>query len=749
MRGWWVVAALALGCGAPAVTPQTPDDAPPVLEEAAGVRLLALPRPTPGQVWLALWLDAGARDASPPQVATLAAWATADPEFEARTLADATEFSMVCSPQALRSCLARLASVLSTREVQGGRLAEAFERLRQARAATRADLGRSSDALALEALLGQPTDPLGGSADDEQVEESDLNAWLSGHFGTNRALVVAVGDVTSDQLSGAAREAFSDVPEASREREAPRTPATGAEVEVGNGAALSLATVFAEPGSAVQAGQHWVARMHGDANAAVFPLRGGTALLLRHGVSPGGSGALRDEAATMLDRLEEVREEEVREEQMLARGGWAVAPEDPRALARWHGAQWAAGRGGDAGGLGFGAVVDGGRGDRLSGDPDRQLATRAQGLLREVLERTPDISGAMEEDRAELRLGNGARIRARRLAGTENLAVTVLFEGGGWEETARGHGLTALLAAVSVGACRRAAPSELGVHPDALGIHISTLIESERFGFSVSGPRARWPQVSYLAGRCARPERLDPSIVETARLSLSSPSRSEAALAVALSPGAPGRIASLPATPPVAGVDELTRWRDRLAVGARASVGIAGDAPLELVVRRLARLAGAYPAGASAASDTWEGPSATLLARPAERTGAWIVRSAEAESNSLAIVTAYTVALARRLSADPRLRVISEHRGVFGGRAVAAVLVHGDEATLAQLPDLVPDVPTPDALPDPPGPPTTPTAASISLARGTAEDLSANASLALWGRLDEAPPTFVMLRPAR
>ncbi len=54
------------GCGGPP-RPATPPMADAVVEEAAGTRIVTVPRATHGRIWLSLWIDAGTRDVDPPK----------------------------------------------------------------------------------------------------------------------------------------------------------------------------------------------------------------------------------------------------------------------------------------------------------------------------------------------------------------------------------------------------------------------------------------------------------------------------------------------------------------------------------------------------------------------------------------------------------------------------------------------------------------------------------------------------------
>ncbi|MBX3272279.1 MAG: hypothetical protein KF729_18615, partial [Sandaracinaceae bacterium] len=203
--------AAAVGCG-PAARPATPAAGGPALDEAGGVRLLAVPRPTAGRVWLSVWLDAGSRDATPAQLAALSALAIAPEGVEARALADGVELARECPADALAECLAPIGRALATRRVTPARLTAALASLRAARRAVAPDPERRADALALGALLGASADPMGDPQGDDGIDAAAIEGFLAAHFGRDRALVVAVGDVRLEALRAAASRAFADVP---------------------------------------------------------------------------------------------------------------------------------------------------------------------------------------------------------------------------------------------------------------------------------------------------------------------------------------------------------------------------------------------------------------------------------------------------------------------------------------------------------------------------------------------------------
>lgn len=737
--GCLVVAALA-ACGPPERPPARPDARGGVRDDAAGVQILLFERPTGGRLYLSLWLDAGARDAEPPQLATVAAWSVAG-ALQARVLPDGTELARPCAAESLPSCLASLATAVATRRVRGDALARAMARLRRDRARALAVPGRSSDSLALAALLGARVDPFGDGGD---VGRDEVESFLADHYGAGRVLLVVVGDVDRDTLRDAAAGAFGRLPDPRRSRAERPAPAEDLRVEVGGSESTSLATLFASPGAAAHVARRWIARIDSaDASADVFPLRGGTALLLR------GTGPLEP----LVDRYRELLEEPFE--------GAALRPPDaPIGLARWHGARWASTGTQHVGGLGVGAVVDGGRGDAVGDDdPDQTLETGARERLRTALRWEPSFEGSVDDRRASAVFPNGASLRVEHLEGAETVAVAAVFEGGAVEDTPREHGITALLAAVTVRACVNRAARELGVHPDTVGVRVTPIVQPERVGFLFSAPQERWAELTYLAGRCARGARIEPLDVEDTRADVRRAPHRLHALADAISPEAPGRISPLNAEPPSAGAAELTRWRDRVAVGRRAHFAVVGAIPVRRAFDRLARIIARQPAGRAFEPTPWAGPPEALSAFGGSATlGAWVIWSAPADRAASAAASSFAAHAARTLATREGVRPIDQRSGVSGGRAWAAVFVQLDEATLDRLPSLVAvegdlGVLARDSVRRESAARAweagSPQRMATALASGRGEALDQSAARAIVGELAAATPRFVVARPER
>ncbi|MEY4579218.1 MAG: hypothetical protein RL701_3921, partial [Pseudomonadota bacterium] len=165
-----------------------------------GVRIASLPRATPGVVRLALYVDAGSRDAALPQTATLAAWLAAESagsQLEATAFPDSTEIALACTTDGLQRCLTQLAAALAFRDPSPAALSAARQRLRDGlRRALARDKHEGVDRLALHALLGAAAQgffPLGTADADLTAAGDAVQTFLRDHYGPTRVIVVAAG----------------------------------------------------------------------------------------------------------------------------------------------------------------------------------------------------------------------------------------------------------------------------------------------------------------------------------------------------------------------------------------------------------------------------------------------------------------------------------------------------------------------------------------------------------------------------
>src|SRR5262245_29315271 len=120
--GCWLglCAALAVGCAGAqtAAPPPRAQSGLALVHEGPGrgPDLAVLAQPGAPLMQVSLFVDAGSRDADPPQTATLAAWLAAQAAggaTQAQVLPDGIELSVPCRPSELAACLARLQNALA------------------------------------------------------------------------------------------------------------------------------------------------------------------------------------------------------------------------------------------------------------------------------------------------------------------------------------------------------------------------------------------------------------------------------------------------------------------------------------------------------------------------------------------------------------------------------------------------------------------------------------------------------------
>lgn len=788
VAAWLAISALVISCGAP---PRSPLRMDTITGEAAGTELVVLPRSTRGRVWLSLWVDAGARDADPPQVATAAAWIAAPEDVRAHVLPDGIEFARPCRREQLDTCLRSLASAVATRDLAPDALAAVRRKLTDARRRAGADETRRADALALEALLGASADPLGASEDDARVTERAIGAFLRDHVGAGRLLLVAVGDVEPTELRAHVEAIFGAVPPARAARARREWQGRRAlRVDVGDSSVLAAATLRPNLADAAHLARALVARVDADvpgsgASADVFPTRGGAAVI----------GRVRDDenaARALLDHLAELAEAPSIDRDV------PPPPSDvPPERARWIGARWIARQDHEVrGGLGVGAIVAGGRGDRLDAtDPDAETRDAARRVLEAQLRtfsEPPPAHGSIDDEGAELSLRNGARLFARRLAGADRVSALVLFEGGAEDDPPSAHGTSALLARAAADGCERVARRELGIVLDALDVRAEPILRASAWGLAVEGPTERWREVAFLATRCASVPHLDAAAVASAKEAVIAlaerPRPSALALAArAIAPSAPGRIAPLGSVPELSaiGASELRRARAKKVAGVRARVAVAADAPIPEIARILARGAARWPEGTAPGQ---EPPSSARTRRGAARRDspddrphpgralpvpfsaphpegrheaivAWTIDSAAGGTEVAA--AAFARAAARALDAEPGLRVRWHEGRAERGRAWAIVALDPSPDALDALPAHVAralravqrswreleDEAVREADERRAWAESSPRGVAMLLALGALEPPTPEITRRTLAQLAESPPRFVVLRP--
>ena len=275
----------------------------------SGIRVERIAQRGAGATHLALWIDAGSRDADPPQVAALAAFSAAahgGRDIETVVTPDGTVFSLVCAPGELDPCLSQLARVLSYRTLTSEDLNRDLRRLQLARRQREADDGSVAQRHALTALMGEGAEslfPLGIASDDRRCDQVEVIDFHRRHYGPARALLIAVGDVTREGLEGSVAAHFGSVLQATADRRAPQlgwsVPSTPS-IAVGNSGYLAVALGAAADGDPAGSLARATANslppnLRERTDVHVFTLRGGGVVLL----------TLRAERAERADSFED------------------------------------------------------------------------------------------------------------------------------------------------------------------------------------------------------------------------------------------------------------------------------------------------------------------------------------------------------------------------------------------------------------------------------------------------------------
>ncbi|MDH5490606.1 MAG: hypothetical protein OEY14_01390 [Myxococcales bacterium] len=750
MRGFLHLGALlagglllgALGCGAsPAQGAETArgsieaEGVPPEVREIGGLRLLAMPR-AGSTLHLSLWIDAGSRDADPPQIAALAAAdaarfagaAAAQPAqtqgaIEVEVTPDGTHFSTRCAPEALPSCLRRLGGLFRADPPDEARLDEAFRWLLGRRRAAAADEGRSADALALSALLGDHVLPLGEARRDEEIDASALATFRRAHYGGDRALLVGIGPIAPDRLEAAVAEALSELPRgaALRAERPPLEPSeTELAAEVGERNRLTLALAIPELDEARAIANALMDPIDGlrpeagATGARSFALRGVGVVLVR----AEGVPALEPSARALLRGALLAIEGGGAGRLGTARGAGDSAAEQAARL----GLRWVAGLGlapapapashplrpiADASlgprayRIALGAFAAGGRADSLEAeDPDTAQRIETLRLLRRAARWAeasvePPITGEVEG--AGATLPNGVRLRLRRLGGHGRISIVVGLEGGIAEEPARAHGRTGLLAAHLARSCGARGEGRGRARLDALEATLGSFVEDGRFGIWIEARREGWQAALDLALSCIERAELDREDLEQLRIEALDRIRRGAEepewSASLLAPARPSLIASQGSVQGIAGI-RLPLAREALSRsrwGKRVIVAVAGDVPAASFLRRAgARLSSLEP-GEPAPEARLGSAGPPLLSASIEggRPRALIAFRTEAPSRG---GRARAAALARAWAETlegPETRIVWRGSGAGAWGAFCAVSLELPEEALPSLPQRI------------------------------------------------------------
>lgn len=644
----------AVGCSGPSATSGTVR-APATGAALAGPEYVpefswfVRPLPTDGTVQLALYLDAGSRDATPPQVATLAAHAlaarltaeTPSAPVRARVTPDATAFETACPAAQVLPCVERLTSLLRPAPLSAQELTGAHVQLREARASATGDATRSAEAAALRALLGADADalfPLGQAEHDTDASSALVQAFVDDHYGSQRALLLAEGDLDAHALDDLGRELRDQRPAPRQRASRALTTGTGVAVDVAHegAAAVALRARSMEHARAI------VQRLRDPAfhttaeraplDLAAFELRGGALVLLtlpsarlegrpEEAAQRLATLALRasDATDTLPWRDPATGDASGDATSMEAARAWRSAASLQALGERWASRQPSARDDtsfSDAP-LGLGITLDGGRADALDeADPDARTRRSAETALREALaaaqrqarpwQQQADLEAAFALPDADAdtevlwapvqaTLPNGARLRVAGSPTGEN-GVLVAFDGGPGEDGEPVHGRAALAVTALARRCARM----LGALD---GVHVATHVQADRVGLWFEDRGAGGERVLDVAARCGLELSPDDADLEDAKrvlLTELGPVGSEARMrgwvAAALSPSQPGRVAPAGVAERLDAVrlGDVARALERLRVGARSHVvAFVRESPRRIARRIAPRLASA------------------------------------------------------------------------------------------------------------------------------------------------------------
>jgi len=625
---WGCATATAPTRGRPTVT--TPD----IATRGGKLDLAVIPRPTADALLLSLWLDAGARDASVPQLATVSARLAAraiGPGAGGVAHPDGIELTMPCSRPQLDTCLTALRRGLSLRDVDVEQLASVLRELADGRRRRLAsDPGAGADALSLRAATGDAAgglQPLGDPAQDGAVTADAVAAFLADHFGGSRGLLVAAGNLALPELRAAAAR-VDGTPRAQAQRAQRGLPAAGAPgvlVAPDTADHSSIAVVGGSVASVLATAALLQSELDGDGGITshVAPVRGGAVGLLRLGTADPARlartlawvAATRGQLPTPVaggTRLD---------------GVWEAS--------RGLGLRWTAGgndgEGGDSDDVAVGlGVTRRSRSADGSARRDRgaERAEALQGTLAAQLEATAPqrvSSGAVasSDARVSATLDGGVRLEIAQESGPM-AGIALRFTGGPALEPPTAHGRSAMLAELAARHCDGMASDALRARLRPLGAHMSAHVDAEGWGIGMQVPPQHLHAGLRLAFRCA----LSPSVraadvADVAatlrdRLGRGTEARMRAATAQALSPGAPGivMLGGAPSSLPSLGTVEMQRARAEAVVGRRMQVAVVAPLPASRLADWIALRLAAVPAGDAASPATT--PRGEITIEPAD-----------------------------------------------------------------------------------------------------------------------------------
>ena len=677
----------------------------------SGMSIASLPRATPNVVRLALYLDAGSRDATLPETATLSAWlaaASAGPAVEAVVYPDATELTLTCNTTALADCVDQLARALAFRTPAPDALSSARSNLRdgQRRALAQEPLS-GLDQLALRALLGDGAPqffPL-GKVDSDLVAAGDaVPQFLTEHYGPKRALLVAAGDVEPNKLRELAETHFAHAPNAVLSRttrslvplEAPKLS-----VSFEERGALAFALTGTDLASLNDVTHELRERVGSLASlsAYVFPARSG-ALALLHLQAADPELAL-DRVVRELSRL---AVEEQREHTTL------MPRDDLGSASRELGFDFASGGATAPAGIHFAAALalpagadPGPAGQGQRSELENKRREHAQSTFERALAQlSPKLKGDSDEYAAAVTLENGAHLDVQFSQGSA-VALSIRVGLGAEQDPALAHGQAALLATLTTTACAGMGPELLHSRFAQLGATLEPRVDGESYGVLLRVPTEHFEAAADLARRCVRTPSRDPRYLVEAGVQLQqrlrkleAPLSLRARAANLLSPRAPGALAPWgdPERIPNVHPKELEQLLQRIAYAELWAVAAVGPLPVRSHVtwlaRRLADLASGTPPKAARFSE----PSAVLPSElPRSKDGthakALAVWTARGAFQSALGAQLFSRALASMFSAVPGVEVLWHDADSYKETSFVALALRMRADLVLSLPNLL------------------------------------------------------------
>lgn len=687
------------------------------------MRIASLPRATPDVLWVALYIDAGSRDAEVPETATLSAWLAAKHaggDVTATVFPDVTELSVPCAADALSQCVELLVQALTARAPEASDLAAARTQLRDSqRRALAADPRLPLDALAMEALLGRAATgffPLGSVETDLVAAGEAVASFLRRHYGPERALLIAAGDIGPNELMRAATQAVHAAPAAQQARAArslvPRErPELAVTFDDQPGAALAIA-------GPDEKSLRDVTRKLSDSLAEeqpqlgltghVFAARSGAIALLRLTATDHQRALQR--ASRALARMQREPPPALPPE---------VQPDDLRSSARALGLEFGGQR--DAGvgaqatpaspnALHFGAALaleagpDGGPADSARrAQREQQRRERAQAWFNETIAQAdPALHGDIDRYVAAVQLDNGAHIDVQYTQ-TDSVAVAIRIGGGAGaaNDPPSVHGKAALLATLTSMYCAGMSPELLHERFAQLGATLTPRVNAESYGLLLRVPQAHFEEATELALRCLRAPSRDPAHLIEAGVRLQQRLRSDdqrlamrARAAELISPTAPGPLAPWgdPNRVPNLHPPELARTLRENQRGARWAIGVVGPIDVQRSTHWLARRIADLAPEPDPVPPHWDEPATSLpeeLPRSRDRQGPTLIAvwAANGDYDGTLGAQLFARALAAVLGALPGVEVLWREADSYKQTHFAAL-------ALRIRPDLLPSAPT-------------------------------------------------------